>query len=354
MSDQAEPVLAVVLERLVRAGTITGEHADVVRTNFQLDLQRDLQNRASRAGEQRNSSWTAILAEVGGYVGAAFVVAAALALVGPGWDNFSQSGRIAVLAIPAALLLIAAVAIAAGTPGKWTVRPTATDDDESSAAGSSAGDVVASAAVRRLIGVLVLAGGGLLGGVTAVILHDADSDRWIPLAPLLVWAVGYALCRGVALHVGTAAALTWTVLVNIDVNLDERFPLSGLVLVLAAAGWAALARYRLVQEQALAIAVAGVMAFIGGEIAAASEYEGLGYLLLALLAVVGLGSYIRTHELSALGVGAAALAVVVPQAVIDYTEGSLGAAGGLLISGLSVVAVSVLAARLRRSSAVPS
>jgi len=64
--------------------------------------------------------------------------------------------------------------------------------------------------------------------------------------------------------------------------------------------------------------------------------------------------YLVTGQLSALGVGAASLAVVVPQVVIDYTEGSLGAAGGLLLSGLSMVAASVLAARLRRTGSGPA
>jgi hypothetical protein len=336
MSDQAEPVLAGTLERLVGQGTITRGQADAVRSNFHLDF-RAHQGRSERAGEPNSNSWSAILAEVGGYVGAAFVVAAAVALVGPSWDNFSQSVRIAVLAGPAVLLLIAAVVVAAGMPGKWTFRPTTGE--------------FAPAAIRRLVGALVLAGGGLLGAATAVIIEDSGSERWVPLVPLLVWGVGYLLCRGVPLQVGTAVALTWAVLMILDENRTDQFPLSGLVLVLAGIGWAALAKIRLIEEQALAIVIAGVLAFTGGEIVATSEYTGLGYLLLGLLAVAGLGGYVLTHQLSALGVGATTLAVVVPQVVIDYTEGSLGAAGGLLVSGLSVVAVSVLAARLRRSSA---
>ncbi|HST85762.1 MAG TPA: hypothetical protein VLL08_28745 [Kineosporiaceae bacterium] len=342
MSDQAEPVLAGALERLVQNGTLSGEQADAVRTSFHLALQTDQQHRP------RTTPWTAVLAEVGGYVGAAFVVAAAIALVGPQWENFSVAGRATVLAGPAVLLLIAAIAIAVGVPGTWRFRPAAMADPSQAHRGSGVEDV-ASAPIRRLIGALVLAGGGLLGGATAVLIQDTDGERWVSLVPLLVWGVGYLLCRGVPLHLGTAAALTWTVLSVIDVNLDDQFPLSGLVLMLAGAGWAVLAGYRLIEEQELAIAVAGVMAFTGGEIVATSDYEGLGYLLLGLLAVMGLGGYIRTHWLSALGVGAVTLAVVVPQVVIDYTEDSLGAAGGLLVSGLSVVAVSALAARLRRS-----
>jgi hypothetical protein len=52
-------------------------------------------------------------------------------------------------------------------------------------------------------------------------------------------------------------------------------------------------------------------------------------------------------------VGVVALATVVPQAVIDYTDGALGAAGALLLSGLSIVGASVLGLRLHREAAGP-
>lgn len=348
MSDPAEPVLATSLQRLIDNGTLTREQADAVRTDFHTDLQ----SRADRPEESRNS-WTPVLAEVGGYVGAAFVVAAAAALIGPGWDNFSHAGRIAILAGPGALLLLAAAAIAVAFPAGWSsgfggARPSVEGHN------SFDPDQQASAPVRRLIGALILAGGGLFWGAAAVIADNHGFDRWVPLVPLLVWGLGYLRFRGVPLHLGTAVALVWTVLTVSDPDLEDRFPVSGLLLVIAATVWALLAMYRLIEERALAVAVAGVMAFTGGEIAATSDYEGFGYLLLGLLAVVGLAGYVRTHELSALGVGATTLAVVVPQVVIDYTEGSLGAAGGLLVSGLSIVAASVLAARLRRTGSGPT
>ena len=355
MSDRAEPVLAAALERLVENGTLTREQADVVRTDFHSELRTDSLGKSERSTEQ-HTNWTALLSEVGGYIGAAFVFGAAIALVGTGWDNFSEAARIALLGVPAVLLLIAAFAVAVRLPGGWSFRPPFSGhpsvNDHNS--GAAVLDASASAPARRLIAALVLVGGGLLAGVVAVITQDSGSDAWIPVVALLVWGAGYLLFRGAALQVATAVALTWTVFGVVDANWDDQSPLSGLVLVLAGAGWALLARYRVIEEQVLAVAVAGVMAFIGGEEVVVSDYEGLGYLLLGLLAVVGLIGYVRTQTLSTLGVGAVTLAVVVPQVVIDYTEGSLGAAGGLLVSGLSVVAVSVLAARLHRNGSGPT
>jgi hypothetical protein len=351
MSDLVEPVLATALQRLTENGTLTQQQADAVRAGCHAELQ----SQAGRPGEQRNS-WTPVLAEVGGYVGAAFVTAAAVALVGPGWDNFSRAGRIAVLAGPAVLLLLAAVVVARARPIGRSLRPGRTGWRVEGHP-SSVPDRRAPAAtpVRRLIGALLLAGGGLLGAAAGVIADEhTGSGRWVPLVPLLVWGLGYLRFRGVALHLGTAAALTWTVLTVLDPGVDERYPVSGLLLVATATLWALPAMYRLIEERALAFAVAGVMAFTGGEIAATSAYVGLGYLLLGLLALIGLAGYVRTRELSILGVGAATLAVVVPQIVIDYTEGSLAAAAGLLVSGLSVVGASVLAVRLRRTGSGPT
>lgn len=350
MSDRAEPVLAAALERLVTNGTLTRAQAEAVRTDFQADLRSDLQRRPDQRSDD-SSSWTPVLAEVGGYLGAAFVVAAAAALVGPNWDNFSQLVRIAVLAVPAVLLLIAAAIATTALPGGWSFRAATAGNHD--VEGHQDGPQPA-ATVRRLIGALVLAAGGLLAGAAAVISGDTGADHWVPLVALAVWGLGYALFRGIPLHLGAAVALSWTVMTMLDRDLDATFPLAGLVLVLAAVGWAALSRYHLIVEQPLAIAVAGVMAFAGGEYVAVSDYEGLGYVLLGLLAGIGLAGYVRTRHLSALGVGAASLAVVVPQVVIDYTEGSLGAAGGLLVSGLSIVAVSVLVARLRRTGSGPT
>ena len=116
MNDQAEPVLAGSLRRLIEQGTLTPEQADAVRTAFHSTLENEADPASTGPGQtgrlsgrdEASHSWTSILAEVGGYVGVAFVVAAAAALLGPNWDDFSQVSRVAVLAGPGALLLLAA------------------------------------------------------------------------------------------------------------------------------------------------------------------------------------------------------------------------------------------------------
>jgi predicted membrane protein DUF2157 len=364
MNDRAEPVLATTLERLVETGTLTRAQADAVRADFRADQLVAAPADAAptvpaqeRPGSSRppqeppDASWSLLLTEVGGYIGAAFVVAAAMALVGSNWEQFSVAGRVGLLTGPAAFLLLAAVALRTSAPGGASLRDCIPTGHTHLSAET---DHLESGPRRRLISALILAAGGLLGAAAAVLSEDTGPDRWIPLVPLMVWGLGYLLCRGIVLHLGAAGALTWTCLTVLDTGGDYRWASGGLLLVAAAAVWAALAARKLVEERTLGTAVAGVMAFIGGESVVASDHEALGYLLLGLIAVAGFTGYIRTRELSALGVGATALAITVPQTVIDYTEGSLNAAGGLLISGLSVVAASVLAGRLRRVGSGPT
>src|SRR5690606_22543270 len=56
--------------------------------------------------------WTMLLAEVGGYGGGAFVLGAGIVLAGQTWAELTTAARVAVLLVPAVLLVLAAVGIA--------------------------------------------------------------------------------------------------------------------------------------------------------------------------------------------------------------------------------------------------
>jgi hypothetical protein len=347
---EAGSVLATALVRLVSAQVLTPSQADAVRREYTTALHQPdadphprgdapspsgpgaapahLRTREDASGTR----WPSLLMELGGYVGTAFIVAAAAALVGPTWDHFSLATRVSLLAGPALAMLAAAFVVASGTPGGWSMRPTDQPGPR-----------------RRLVSVLVLAAGGLFGGVAGLLSEGGQPERVVPLVLLAGWGLGYLLSRGVLLHLATAWALSWAVVALIEPSFDSEAALPGLVLAAVGAGWAALSVLRLIDERSLGIAVAGVTAFVGAEMVISSDIKGLGYVLLAAVAVAGLAGYIASRELSALAVGGVALAVVIPQAVIDYTDGSLGAAGALLISGLSVVAASTLGMRLRKA-----
>lgn len=328
----ARDQLTGALDRLVLRGTLDRRQADAVLTEVGAP--------ATGPTGPQGRAWTTVLAEVGGYVGAAFVVAAVLVFTGPRWNDLSHNAKLAVLGIPALLVLVAAALVAQSAPGRWSPHPR-----------------TGLGPRRRLVSALVLAGGGLLGGVTVLQLPEnveryssEKQTTWLALTLLAVWALGYLACRSALLHLASAVATclaagtaaTW-------LARDTDGVAAGSALVAVAVLWAVLTAARVLAEREIGYAVAGVIAYIGGEVLAtqANRNEG-GYLVLAVLAVAGLVGYVRTRMLAVLVVGVIALGTVVPQSIIDWTDGALGAAGGLLVTGLSIVGASVLGLRIHR------
>jgi hypothetical protein len=337
--------LNVALEHLVADARLTEAEADTVRAEF-----------VAVTTTTGRPPWTAVLPEVGGYVGAAFVLAAALVLAIPRWDDFSHSGQIAILATAALVSVGAALAVALSAPGGWSVH-------------ARAGLGVR----RRLVSVLLTVGIAAAVGAVAVFTGPDTAERAAATTAAVLAITAYVFCRIPLLHLAVLGSLAiasqaWLVSL-IPTILGGWTPEGpevvtgpevaiGITLVIIAAGWAALAIMGILDERHLGLVSAGVLFFIGAEVLATTSYtSGLdalinaaGYVLLGLLAAAGLIGYVRTRYVGVLAVGVIALATVVPQAVIDYTNGALGAAGALLLVGLSIVGASLVGVRLRRNS----
>jgi len=95
------------LGRLVAAGTLRPEQAAAVR--------RELSAGDVPAGP--SSPWSARLAEVAGYVGAALTAAASLVFLGESWDDLATGSRVALLAAAAVVAFVAARADRRGRGG---------------------------------------------------------------------------------------------------------------------------------------------------------------------------------------------------------------------------------------------
>ncbi len=283
-------------------------------------------------------AWTTVVAEVGGYVGGAFVLAAAIVLTGPRWPDFGTAARLAILGVPALALVVAAAAVLATATGGWPVH-----------------ERRGSGPRRRLASALALVAAALAGGVSVVGVGVGDPWRWDGAlwtgTALAVVATAYATCRTPVLHVATAAAaagLAGFVLDTAVVDQTWSGVWVGAALLGVAAGWLVLTVTGLLDEVALGLTVAGSVAFVGGEVLAVQErYPSAGFLALGALAAAGLVGYVRARHVGVLVVGVVALATVVPQAVLHHTDGALGAAGALLVTGLSILAASVLGLQLR-------
>ena len=341
----AGPSMEAALDRLVARGTLGRDQADAVLAEL---AEAALGAPAGPVTgpvpgpsvDLPGRAWTAVLAEVGGYIGAAFVFAAVAVFTGPRWDQLGHAAQIAVFAVPAVFALLAAVLLAQAAPGSWTPFP-------QEGLGPR----------RRLVAALVGTGGALLAGTVATALPDSFGDGYGEaeatmafLTACAVWAVGYAFCRIALLHVGIAGAAAAALSAGIAwLYQEDETAWTGAGLVVLALVWAGLAAWRVLDEQPLGFGVAGVLGFVGGEmLATGSTGSGWGYLVLLAIAAAGLAGYVRTRMITVLVVGVVALGTVVPQAIIDYTDGALGAAGALLVTGLSIVGASVLGLRLHR------
>jgi hypothetical protein len=337
--------LDTALRRLTADGRLSPAQADAVRAEF-----------AATPSQVTRSPWSAVLPEVGGYIGAAFVLAAALVVAGPRWDDLGRTGQLLVLGVPSLLMLAAAVAVMMTAPGGWAVHA------------APGGGSHPAGARRRLVAVLLLVGIALAVGVVAV-LAGQDDGRAAATSAAVGTVLGYGVCRIAVLHVAVLLSLAMTAISWLvwAVPADQGEPYEGppvtvvaigVALCLLAVGWALLAQRGVLDERQLGLVAAGVVFFVGAQLLATGSgragVTGAGYLLLALLAVAGLLGYVRTRYLGVLAVGVIALAVVIPQAVIDYTDGALGAGGALLLIGLSIVVASVLGLRLRKSTTPPS
>jgi len=338
------------LVRLVAAGTVTEGQADAVRTELGVTGRRRVAGTAptvegtdgaapvDRSGATRPADrrpLTSVLAEVGGYVGATFVGAAAVAVAGPQWDSLALGGQVALLLAPALLMLAAAAGVAASAPGRWTARET------SPAHGSR----------RRLVSALVLVAAGLGAGAAALVAGDDAGPAAAALTGLLVTGAAYAACRTALLHLGVAFSAMSAVYAIVEKS-DGPIGAAGVGVAILGVLWAVAALAGVLAERVLGLVIGAGLAFLGGENLVIDDASAAGYAVMAAVALAGLGGYLALREVALLAAGAVALAVVVPQAAIDYSDGALGAAGALLVCGLSIVAASVVALRVR--TAVPT
>jgi len=80
-----------------------------------------------------------------------------------------------------------------------------------------------------------------------------------------------------------------------------------------------------------------------------SGSQGLAYALTAAVAAAGYAGFVLTRGWPVLVAGVIATTLVVPEALHDWTEGSVSVAGALLMAGLTLLAASAVGLRLSKS-----
>jgi Predicted membrane protein (DUF2157) len=319
------PIVAA-LRDLVAEGTLTEVQA--ARVADRLGVLGPLPEPGTTPVPERGGR----LSEIAGYVGGALLLGAAALFLLDGWDDLSEATRVVILAALTVLLLVAGGLVALSSGQSIT----------------ELGDQVDSAR-RRLVSVLWTFAAAAAAGAAGL-----GASGWELVAAsavgLLVTAITYALVPSVVGQLGMwAASVALATGLVAEIGDEPSAASYAVTLVALGGGWVALGLTHRVRDREVALATGVVIALVGAQLPVISGDERwVAYVLTAVVALAGFLGYLSTRSWSVLGAGVLATTLVVPEALNDWTGGSVSAAGSLLVAGLTLLAASAAGLRLRR------
>jgi hypothetical protein len=279
------------------------------------------------------------LVEVVAYLGAALVLAAGFLFVLRSWSDLGDVGQVSFLSAVAVVLVVA---------GGATVPR---------------GEAGGRSDVRRRLSGTLLTGGALSAGVAVGVALEVFTDTvfgdvyWPGVAGGVVTALGAAAAYRFA---STAVGLVAMVGGGLDVatNLgsglapgpsDEQLGV-GLALFATAVLWVLLTEVGLFDQLTIARSLGVAVGVVGAQVTSfTGDTAWLGYLMSAVVAGVGVWLYLSRQDWPYLAAAVIAVTLVVPEAVTDWTEGSLGVVGGVLLAGVTLLLASFAGYRIRRT-----
>lgn len=330
-----------VVAALVEAGLVEAPRAAEARAVVERELAPPaaLGSEGSEAADRRTGPR---LTEVVAYAGAALVVVAIVLLGAQYWGEVSPAQRSLILAGIALVLLTGALVVARVSGGTWRTR-----DRWDARPRFLAGTLVTTASVAAGLA----AGSWILD--TAFPPPDYDQYNVATVAgvglALAILFLGYAMAPSVLLHLGLALA-TVVLLLSVWTGDDDGAEILRAALVLAAGAlWLALALVRWGwSEPQLGGAVGALLLFLGAQLLLAHPEPGWAHAVTFALALGLFGLYWWRGWWPFLAVAVLALTTAVTEALIEWTDGSLGAGGAVLVAGLVLLAASGGAMLLRR------
>jgi uncharacterized membrane protein len=299
-----------MLRRWETSGIITSAQAEVIR-----------RHETSVRPKQR----IPLIAEALGYLGAALVLSAALALAAQLWSELHVAVRVVVLLAVTALLLIAG----------WSIRNSV------------------EPVFRRLASFLWLAavaGAGFLADVVASDALDIETSFSIAIgiAMTSLAATLWFLRRTAPQLVGVFAGLAFLIAGISDVlGGDDAF---GILLWVVGVAVLISARLDLISPERTAYALSSIAVLVGAQWAAFelfSDTQGWGLALGLASALALQGVSVVWHSLVLLAFGSAGVLMFLPQIVDEYFGDAIGGTTALLVSGVALLAVALVSVRLR-------
>lgn len=326
-SASVDSAVAAALRDLVAEGTLT--EAQAARAAVLLGATRQVSQPGTTASPARGGR----LAEIAGYLGGALLLGAVALFLSSGWDDLSEASRVVIPAGLAVLLLVAggSIALSSGQP----VRQLGHQVDS---------------VRRRLVSVLWTFAAASAAGSTGLGVRVAE---WkLPAASavgLFVAAITYALVPSVVGQLGM-----WVASIGLVTGLvakigdDPGTTPYAVALVALGGGWVAMGLARTVRNREVALATGATIALFGAQMPLGGDQQWVAYVLTAGVALAGFVGFLSARSWSVLTAGVLATTLVVPEALYDWTDGSVSAAGSLLVAGLTLLAASAAGLRLRR------
>ena len=277
-----------------------------------------------------------MLVEIAGYVGSALVLASVGLLLGQLWDDFSETLQVAILAMIAVVLAGAGVAVSR-VGGGYAELAAGRDDMRRRLTSTllTAAALAAAFAVGQqatfAVDDFTSSMPSLLGGVTMAVLV----------------AVGYRYAHSALGLVAIAGAVVQVVVTATE---DGSALLTGTTFVAVAAAWLVLAELTgAFREREVARSLGVTLALVGAQVVLfGGSHDTVSYALTAAVATAGFVLYLRTAAWPYLVVGVIGVTLVVPEAVMGWTDDSLGPAGGVLVAGLTLLGASLAGLRMRQ------
>ena len=326
-------LLPEAVSALVSAGVVDASRRD--------DAQRVLTEVLGVPREKRVSSRT-LLVEIGAYVGGALVVASIGLFLAQYWAELTGPVQVTVLAAIASVLAVAGLAVSGLGPRSGDLRG---GNDQVrrrlTSALLSAAAATAGISVGRLIGLQVSEGAGsegwpiVAGALTALVLAAAAYVH----APSVVGQ----LTMTVAIFMGVTAG--WSLL---DVEQTETL-WPGAAFMAIGILWLVGAENRLFREVVQAQAIGAAMALFGAQFTLfGGGHDNLSHLLMVVVSAAAFLMYVLKVAWPYLVIGVLGVTLVVPEAIIDWSGGSLGPAGAVLVAGVTLLVASIAGLRVRR------
>jgi hypothetical protein len=128
---------------------------------------------------------------------------------------------------------------------------------------------------------------------------------------------------------------------------------TGLVVLALGLLWLALAETGVWREVGSGRVLAAVLAVLGAQLPVFGDYSWVGYVATAAVGAAAFGGYVVRPAWPYLAAGVVALTLAVPEALTDWTGGSLGPAGILLATGVTLLVAALLGLRLRHEVSGP-